>query len=60
MKHYSLAVALLLAIPFLFDLIENGGFNFIEIANDFMSQTICGMILFRAHSLFKDQEHPTV
>lgn len=51
MKYYSLAVALLISIPYLFDLIEHGGSNFNEILNDFLLQTISGFILFRAHSL---------
>lgn len=60
MKYYSLVIALLLSIPYLFDLIEHGGSNFNEILNDFLIQTINGFVLFRACSLNQQsRQHST-
>jgi hypothetical protein len=50
-KYYSFVVTLLLFIPYLFDLLEQGGSNINEILNDFLIQTINGFLLFKVYSL---------
>ena len=45
MKYYSFVVTLLLFIPYLFDLLEQGGSNINEILNDFLIQTINGFFI---------------